>query len=108
MAEIIELPNNFFGKEDRERMESFGGHEIAHGRATRWHWAKDKDNDDIFQLYAGGADEYLLLTLSRDRQQDAYCAHDGEGQHLVSGSMDHVLAQVDEFLANVHGEPPAS
>ncbi|MDR9437535.1 MAG: hypothetical protein RI563_11685 [Thiohalophilus sp.] len=108
MAEIIELPDNFFGKHDRERVESFAGHEVAHGRATRWHWAKDNDDDDIFQLFAGGADEYLILTLSRDREQDAYCAHDGEGRHLVSGSMDHVMAEVDAYLTAQHGEPPAS
>lgn len=108
MAQIFELPSNFFGKEDRERVESFAAHEITHGRATRWHWAKDDDNDDIFQLFAGGADESLVLTLSRDRKQDAYCAHDGEGQHLVSGPLDHVMAHVDQFLATLHGEPPAS
>ena len=108
MAEIIELPNNFFGKEDREHLESLGGHEIAHGRATRWHWSKDEDNDDLFQLFAGGASEYLILTINRDRRQDAYCAHDGDGNHLVSGSMNHVMAQVDTFLSRLHGEPPAS
>lgn len=108
MSEIIELPNNFFGKDDRERLESFGGHEIARGRATRWHWDKDKDNDDMFQLFAGGANEYLILTLSRDRGQDACCAHDGQHNHLASGSLDHVMAAVDEFLALQHEEPPAS
>lgn len=108
MVEIIELPNNFFGKDDRERLESFGGHEIARGRATRWHWDKDEDNDDIFQLFAGGADEYLILTLSRDRSQDACCAHDGKHNHLSSGSLDHVMAAVDEFLALQHEEPSAS
>lgn len=108
MAEIINLPNNFFGKEDREKLESFGGHEIAHGRATRWHWGKDKDDDDIFQLFAGGADEFLLLSISRDREHDGYCAHDGEGNHMVSGSLDHVMAYIDEVLAAGHDRPPAS
>ena len=50
MTEIIKLPENFIGKEDREKMESFGGHEISHGRATRWHWGEDADGDDVFEI----------------------------------------------------------
>jgi hypothetical protein len=107
MAEIIELPQNFFGKEDREKLESFGGHEIAHGRVTRWHWSKDQDGDDVFEIFKGGPDEYLVARVSRDRDRHAYCAHDADEQHLVSGALDHVMAELDQWLASMHNETPA-
>jgi hypothetical protein len=51
MTEIITLPDNFIGKEDREKLESFAAHTIAHGRATRLQWDKDTDGGDIFEIY---------------------------------------------------------
>lgn len=42
MAEIIELANNLITPQDHDALEAFGGHEISHGRATRYDWKKQK------------------------------------------------------------------
>jgi len=109
MANIFELPNNFIGKEDRERLESFGGHEISRGRSSRWHWSKDEEDNDQFEiyggLYGGNRNERCLLTIARDRVHDRFIAHGGHGEEIVSGALDHVMALVDNHLAMMHGEP---
>lgn len=105
MADIIRLPDNFIGKEDHERLESFGAHMIAHGRATRWHWDKDTDGDDVFEIYRGGADEVLIVRINRDREKDTFRAEDAAGHAIASGALDHVMAIVDQKLALDHGEP---
>lgn len=104
MADIIHLPDNFIGKDDRERLEAFGGHVIAHGRATRFHWARDGAGDDAFEIYRGGAHEELVLRIQRDRQQDTYYATDPQGETLSRGSLEHVMADLDRRLAQAHGE----
>lgn len=106
MSKTITLPDNFIGKEDRERLESFGGHTIAHGRATRWHWDKDASGDDVFEIYRGGADEVLSARVHRDRKQDAFCAEDGEGHSIGSGSLEHVMAEMEQYFIRLHGELP--
>ena len=107
MAKIINLPDNFIGKEDREKLESFGGHEIAHGRATRWHWSKNANGDDVFEIYRGGANEELLVRISRDRKQDIFCVENSAGKRISSGTLDHIMAELDRFFAQIHGETPA-
>jgi len=107
MSEIVQLPENFIGKEDRERLESFGGHTIAHGRATRWHWAKDEQGNDVFELYRGGADEALAYGISRDRSHDIFRVHDSYQREVLSGDLDHVMAGLEEILSSEHGEFPA-
>ena len=106
MAEIIKLPGNYIGKEDREKLESFGGHTISHGRATRWHWGEDADGDDVFEIYRGGEDETLVTRIGRDREMDAFCAHDAAGNLVVSGALEHVMAELDRYFVRIHGELP--
>ena len=104
MARIIKLPDNFIGKEDRERLESFGGHEISRGRATRWHWNKDKKGNDIFEIYRGGADEKLVICISRNREHDEFYAKTAKSKLLASGTLDHIMNLLDEYFAKLHGE----
>jgi hypothetical protein len=106
MTEIIRLPDNFIGKEDREKLESFAGHTISRGRATRWHWGKDAGMDDIFEIYPGSADKTLAVSISRNRELDAFCARDAAGQLITSGTLEHVFAELDAYFARVHGEGP--
>ena len=106
MTEIIRLPDNFIGKEDREKLESFGGHTIARGRATRWHWGKDADGDDIFEIYPASADNTLAVSISRNRELDAFCARDAAGRSITSGPLEHVFAELEAYFVRVHGEGP--
>jgi hypothetical protein len=106
MAKIITLPDNLIGEDDREKIESFGGHTIAHGRATRWHWGKNDNGDDVFEFYRGGADEVLAARIYRDRKQDVFCAQDGSEKMITSGALEHVLAELDKYFARLHGEVP--
>jgi hypothetical protein len=107
MSKIIELPDNFIGKEDREKLESFGGHEIAHGRATRWSWNRDADGNNVFDIFKGGAHEVLAVRISRNREKDAYCATASDAATLASGTLEHVMAELDRHFARLHGESPA-
>lgn len=107
MAEIIGLPDNFIGKEDREKLESFGGHEIAYGRSTRWSWGSDEKGDHVFELFRGGADEELIARISRDRRLDTFIVRDDRDQIVISGSLDHIMAELDRLLAILHGETSA-
>lgn len=107
MSEIVQLPENFIGKEDRERLESFGGHTIAHGRATRWHWSSDERGNDVFEIYKGGADEALAYRVSRDRRNDLFRVHDSREREVLSGDLEHVMAGLEEMLSTEHGEFPA-
>jgi len=106
MTEIIRLPDNFIGKEDREKLESFAGHTIARGRATRWHWAKNAAGNDVFEIYTGGADEILNVSISRDRQRDEYLASDAAGHPIVTGVLEHVFAELEGYFIRLHGEQP--
>jgi len=106
MTRIIKLPDNFIGKEDREKLESFAGHTIAHGRATRWHWGRNAAGDDNFEIHTGGADDRLAVKISRDREQDAFCAQDTAGVTIASGTLDHVFAELEVFFIRMHGERP--
>lgn len=102
MSDIVRLPDNFIGKDDRERLESFGGHTIARGRATRWHWTADERGDDVFEIYQGGAEEELAYRLRRDRKQDVFRVHDRRGREVLSGDLEHCMAGLDEMLAAEH------
>ena len=107
MSEIFQLPDNFIGREDRGKLESFGGHVIAHGRATRWHWTADAQGNDVFQIYKGGADEVLAYDISRDRKRDVFLVHDHRGQEVLAGDLEQVMAGLENILATEHGESPA-
>lgn len=104
MSGVVRLPANLIGKEDREHLESFGGHSIARGRATRWHWASDDRGNDTFEIYKGGADERLAFRVSRDRRKDAFCVRDSNGNKVLEGSLEHIMAGLEEALAVAHGE----
>lgn len=106
MTEITKLPANFIGKQDREKLESFGGHTIAHGRATRWHWGKDVDGDDVFEIFRGGEDELLAVRVSRDREMNVFCSHDAAGSLVVSGALEPVLAELEQYFIRMHSETP--
>lgn len=104
MSEIIKLSENIINKKDREQMESFAGHTIAHGRATRWHWQKIDNGDKVFEIFQGGADEVLAVCISRNRKTDVYYAHDATGNMVSSGELDHVMAELERYFIQLHGE----
>lgn len=106
MTEIIRLADNLISKEDREQLQSFGGHIIAHGRATRWHWDRNDKGDDVFEIYRGGADEALAARITRNRKLDAFYAHDAGGKVITAGMLDHVMAELDRYFMRLHGEAP--
>ncbi|MDY6816665.1 MAG: hypothetical protein SV598_12490 [Pseudomonadota bacterium] len=94
----IKLPDNFIGKQDCGKLEAFGGHTIAHGRATRWHWGKDADGDDVFEIFRGGENEQLAASVQRDRQVDAFYALDAGGHPIGSGDLEHVMAELEKYF----------
>lgn len=104
MSEIIQLSDNLFSKKDREHLESFGGHTIAHGRATRWHWARDDHGVETFEIFRGGADEVLSVVISHDRKLHAFYANDEMGNMVASGELAHVMAELEQYFIQLHGE----
>lgn len=104
-AEIINLPDNIITLQDQEALESFGGHEIALGRATRFHWNKNNNGDPVFDIYRGGTDEELTASIGRHRKEDEFYANDGKGDQIVSGQLDHVLAVLDRKFEDEHDVP---
>jgi len=106
MTDIIELPDNFIGIEDKHRLESFGAHTISHGRATRWHWDKNAGGDDLFEIYCGGSHEVLAVRVHRDRKLDAFCAHDVNNTLVTSGTLEHIMAEMEEYFIRLHHEMP--
>jgi len=106
MTTVINLPENFIGKEDAVKLESFGGHTLSLGRATRWHWHKDEAGADVFEIYLGGENEALAAQITRDRERHAFCARDGSGKRIADGRLEHVLAELEAHFARLHGEFP--
>ena len=104
MSKIINLEDNIIGRKDRQLLESFGGHTIAHGRATRWHWHHTDNADEVFEIYRGGADEVLAVCINRDRKTDAYYANDARGNMISSGTVDHIMAELEQYFIELHGE----
>ena len=105
---IIKLPDNFIGKEDRQKLEGFAGHTVARGRAVRWHWDRDVDGSDVFEIVAGGLERRPVVRISRSRALDAYTARDAGGFPIARGSLDHVFAELEFYFARLHGEGPDS
>jgi hypothetical protein len=103
---VVELPNDFIGKEDQTRLESFGGHLIARGLATRWHWNKERRFDVAFEIYRGGPAEALLFSIRRDSDNDVFYARDEAANLRVRGKLDHVMAFVDAAAHAAHGDAP--
>ncbi len=101
MADIVNLTSTAL-QHDRERLESFGGHTIARGRATRWHWAQDSEGNSVFDIFRGGEHEVLAARIARNLK--SFHARDADGELIVSGSLDHVFAELDDYFARQHGE----
>jgi hypothetical protein len=97
MTEIITLADNFIGKEDREKLECFAAHTIAHGRATHWQWRKDTEGGDSFEITPVGADKRLTVHISRNRELDSFYARDAT-QLIASGALEHVVRGVRAIL----------
>lgn len=106
-GKIVELPDDFIGKEDEARIESFGAHLIAHGCATRWHWNREHGVDVGFELFRGGPDEELLFAIKRDRANDVFYVLDAAGKRVEEGKLDHIMAVVDALARAGRGDGPA-
>ncbi|MGB5396303.1 MAG: hypothetical protein WBN96_04090, partial [Gammaproteobacteria bacterium] len=98
MSEIIKLAENHLSKKDHERLASFGGHVIAHGRATRWHFSKGENGAETFEIFRGGADEVMAVCVSHDRKTHAFYALDELGNMVASGELDHVMAELEQHF----------
>jgi len=107
MADIIDLPDDFIGKDDQRRLESFGGHLVSHGRSSRWRWNRERGVDVAFEIFQGGPHEELLASITRHREEDVFYATDAAGRVLARGSLEHVMAVVDQAAAARHGGLPA-
>ena len=106
MTKIIRLPDNIISKEDREKLESFAGHTIARGRATRWNWDKNGEGDDQFVVSSRGSDMQFTVTISRDREQDVFYAHDTVGCLIALGALEHLFAELEVYFVRLHDEQP--
>ncbi len=106
MAEIIHLPENIISKNDKQAFESFGAHAIVHGRVARWHWARDNYGDEVFQLYRGGTEDVLAVSITRDSELDTFCASDGAGKLITSGALGHVFTELEYYLSLLHEDTP--
>jgi hypothetical protein len=106
VSDIIYLPGNPIGRADRERLESFGGRTVAHGRATRWRWGRTADGDQVFELRRGGGGEELLARIRRDRVHDVYRVQGAGGGPIATGLLDQVLAELDWYLARIQRDRP--
>jgi len=104
MSEIINLSDNIISKKDRGLLESFAGHTIAHGRATRWHWDKAENGDHVFEIFRGGSDEVMAVCINRDRKTDAFYAHDAAGSMVASGPLEHLMAKLEQYFTELHGD----
>jgi hypothetical protein len=48
----------------------------------------------------------LAVSISRNRELDAFCVRDAAGQSISSGTLDHVFAELEAYFIRVHGEGP--
>lgn len=94
--EIVRLPDNFIGKDDQARLESFGAYLIVHGLATRWHWTRRRGIDVAFDIFRGGADETRMFSIERSRARDAFLVRDDAGNALERGKLDHIMAFINQ------------
>ena len=104
MAEIIELPDNLITPDDKEIIESFAAHELSHGRATRFTWDRNDNDDPVFKLYRGGADEELAVTITHSRKEHEFQVHNKAGKQIISGTLDEIMIDLDKKLMREHDE----
>lgn len=106
--EIIRLSDNPITPADHRRLESYGAHVIQHGWATRFTWSEE-DGDPRFDIFRGGADEWLAVRIGRHREKHEFFALDSEGAEIVAGTIDHVMARLDAYLQDGgDGLPPGA
>lgn len=103
--DIIKLAENLIGPADHKRLESFGAHVIMHGRATRFAWSEE-DGDPRFDIFRGGADEELAARIGRHRDLHEFYAEDAAGRQIATGTLDHVMAELDAYLDHDKGDLP--
>ena len=60
----------------------------------------------MFDIFRGGPDEVLIVCISHDRKMDAYYAHDASGNMVVVGELEHVMAELEKYFIQLHGESP--
>lgn len=106
MGNTIQLADNFIGNDDRHKLESFGGHIITLGRAARSHWQKDTSGDDVYEICHGDIHNLITVSIRRIRKEDLFLAHDDNDKMLVSGSLEHVMAGLEQYFLTMHGEIP--
>lgn len=108
---VIKLPDAYFSKEDEQRLESFGAHLIAHGKATRWRWVRKNGIDVAFNVYRGGPDEVLMFSFSRDREREGergyYLLTDATGRTLEKGKLERLMFTADLLATPDPGDAPA-
>jgi hypothetical protein len=103
--DIIRLADNPITPADHRRLESYGAHVIRHGLATRYGWAEE-DGDPRFDIFRGGAEEWLAARVGRHRARHEFVAVDADGAEIVAGPLDHVMAGLETYLREGAGAPP--
>ena len=101
---IGHFPDSPISHEDEHRLESFGGHEMTHGRATLYHWDKDASGNPVFEIYRGAKNDELVTRIGRHRSEHEFFAEDSQGNEIVVGTLDHVMGVLDKKFAEEHGE----
>jgi hypothetical protein len=104
---VVPLHRDIVGEEEREKLESFGGHSAGRGRITRWAWDEDAGGHVLFMLYRGGETERLAVQVRRDPESGDFRARNVDGAVIGEGPLDYVLARMDAYLAALHGESGA-
>lgn len=104
---VVKLPDEFIGKDDEARLESFGAHLIAHGIATRWHWRRLRGIDVAFEIYRGGAEEELFVSIKRDRRNGVFTVKDGYGRLIDAGTLERIMTTIDAQARRGNWDPPA-
>lgn len=102
--DVIRLAKNLIGPADNRRLESYGAHVIQNGAATRFAWG-EQDGTPHFDIFKGGADEVLAARIGRHRDRHEFHAEDRAGQEIATGTLDHVMAELDRFLQVRPGDP---
>ena len=103
MGEVIRLPINFIGKLDQRRLEIFGGHMLATGRATSWQWDLNDQGADMFSVYTGATNKKLAAWIERDQTLSRFRGYDGLGRIIAEGPIYEVIFTMDKFFKKLHG-----
>jgi hypothetical protein len=99
MSDIARMPNNPISHQDRQALDAYGAHAIAHGWVARFHWTEDDDGDPHFELWHGAPNERLEARIGRSREGHAFYAEDAQGIVFATGALDHVMAVLEERLS---------